>query len=120
MLDDSLRNMTIVNNIEYLFVDLSILTDTLSLVYWGYVVAGSAAAQKAAHCVDALLCTPIRLLCTFVHVCNMHSNMSISQVKHIARRNLRKLVGATVNEYFSDSQHLIIWRPPLNYLAAAI
>ena len=87
MLDDFLRNMTIVNNIEYLFIDLSILTDTLCLVYWGYVVARSAAAQKAAHGVGARLCTPTCRLCTFVHICNMHSTMSVSQVKHIARRN---------------------------------
>ena len=87
MLDDFPRNMTIVNNIEYLFVDLSIHTDTLSLVCWGYVVAGSAAAHKAAHCVGALLCTPIRLLCTFVHVCNVHLYMSLSQANHIARIN---------------------------------
>ena len=32
---------------------------------------------------------------------------------------LRKPVGATVNIYFSDRRYLIIWRPPLNYLAAA-
>ena len=25
-----------------------------------------------------------------------------------------------MNTYFSDRRHLIIWRPPLNYMAAAI
>ena len=45
----------------------------------------------------------------------------VFQRKSLLSRNskLRKPVGATVNIYFSDSRHLIIWRPPLNYLAPA-
>ena len=36
-----------------------------------------------------------------------------------SHRKLWKPVGAMVNIYFSDSGYVIIWRPPLNYLAAA-
>ena len=36
---------------------------------------------------------------------------------HICNCNLRKPVGATVKINCYDSCHLVIWRPPLNYMA---
>ena len=49
----------------------------------------------------------------------INSLMSFICTANITISFLRKPVGATVNIYFSDRRYLIIWQPPLNYMAVA-
>ena len=58
--------------------------------------------------VSFIMCQTTRLLIMVLHKLRFNNITS-----------LRKSVGATVNIYFSDRHYLIIWRPLLNYLAAA-